>query len=173
VVDDTRAAEPFDARGECANGDFVPFHRDGDVADGLLSVMAEVRGGAEDVRHDGRVRGDALCDEVGCCLRMTHLVGGDEPEEHTELSFLCLLAEAAIRWYESGDEGLLDAYSEACLRRVWRCEHFSWWLTTMLHLAPDGDPFDLRLQRAQLRYVATSEAQARALAENYVGLETV
>jgi p-hydroxybenzoate 3-monooxygenase len=84
-----------------------------------------------------------------------------------------LLAEAAIRWYESGDEGLLDAYSEACLRRVWRCEHFSWWLTTMLHLAPDGDPFDLRLQRAQLRYVATSEAQARALAENYVGLETV
>jgi p-hydroxybenzoate 3-monooxygenase len=84
-----------------------------------------------------------------------------------------VLAEALIRFHERGDETLLDAYSEECLRRVWRCEHFSWWLTTMLHLAPDGDPFDLRLQRAQLRYVATSEAQARALAENYVGLETV
>jgi p-hydroxybenzoate 3-monooxygenase len=84
-----------------------------------------------------------------------------------------LLAEALIRRYESGDESLLDAYSDACLRRVWRCEHFSWWMTTMLHLPPGGDPFDLRLQRSQLRYVTTSEAQARALAENYVGLETV
>jgi p-hydroxybenzoate 3-monooxygenase len=84
-----------------------------------------------------------------------------------------LLAEALVRFYESGDESLLDAYSDACLRRVWRCEHFSWWMTTMLHPAPGGDPFDLRLQRSQLRYVTTSEAQARALAENYVGLETV
>ncbi|MGH3049394.1 MAG: 4-hydroxybenzoate 3-monooxygenase [Gaiellaceae bacterium] len=84
-----------------------------------------------------------------------------------------LLAEALIRRDESGDESLLDAYSDACLRRVWRCEHFSWWMTTMLHLPPGGDPFDLRLQRSQLRYVTTSEAQARALAENYVGLETV
>ena len=83
-----------------------------------------------------------------------------------------LLAEALVRWYASGDEALLDAYSDACLRRVWRCEHFSWWLTTMLHLPPGEDPFDLRLQHAQLRYVTTSEAQARALAENYVGLET-
>jgi p-hydroxybenzoate 3-monooxygenase len=84
-----------------------------------------------------------------------------------------LLAEALVRFYESGDETLLDAYSEACLRRVWRAEHFSWWMTTMLHLPPNADPFDLRLQRSQLRYVTTSEAQARSLAENYVGLETV
>jgi p-hydroxybenzoate 3-monooxygenase len=84
-----------------------------------------------------------------------------------------LLAESLVRWYGSGDEALLDAYSDACLRRVWRCEHFSWWMTTMLHLPPGADPFDLRLQRAQLRYVTTSEAQARALAENYVGLEAV
>jgi p-hydroxybenzoate 3-monooxygenase len=84
-----------------------------------------------------------------------------------------LLGEALVRFYESGDEALLDAYSDACLRRVWRAEHFSWWMTTMLHLPPGSDPFDLRLQRSQLRYVATSEAQATALAENYVGLETV
>jgi p-hydroxybenzoate 3-monooxygenase len=84
-----------------------------------------------------------------------------------------LLGEALVLFYESGDDALLDAYSDACLRRVWRSEHFSWWMTTMLHLPPGGDPFDLRLQRSQLRYVTTSEAQARALAENYVGLETV
>jgi p-hydroxybenzoate 3-monooxygenase len=84
-----------------------------------------------------------------------------------------LLAEALVRRYESGDESLLDAYSDACLRRVWRCEHFSWWMTTMLHLPPGADAFDLQLQRSQLRYVTTSEAQARALAENYVGLEGV
>jgi p-hydroxybenzoate 3-monooxygenase len=84
-----------------------------------------------------------------------------------------MLAEALIRFYESGDESLLDTYSETCLRRVWRCEHFSWWMTTMLHVTPDGDPFDLELQHSQLRYVTTSEAQAKALAENYVGLESV
>jgi p-hydroxybenzoate 3-monooxygenase len=84
-----------------------------------------------------------------------------------------LLGEALVRFYESGDQALLDAYSDACLRRVWRSEHFSWWMTTMLHPPPGGDPFDLRLQRSQLRYVTTSEAQARALAENYVGLEAV
>lgn len=83
------------------------------------------------------------------------------------------LAEALVRFYERGDESLLDAYSDACLRRIWRCEHFSWWMTTMLHLPPNADPFDLQLQRSQLRYVTTSQAQATALAENYVGLETV
>lgn len=83
------------------------------------------------------------------------------------------LAEALVRFYARGDESLLDAYSDACLRRIWRCEHFSWWMTTMLHLPPNADPFDLQLQRSQLRYVTTSQAQATALAENYVGLETV
>jgi len=84
-----------------------------------------------------------------------------------------VLAKALVRWYERGDESLLDAYSEHCLRRVWRCEHFSWWMTTMLHRPPGADPFDARLQRSQLRYVTTSHAQAKALAENYVGLDAV
>ena len=64
-------------------------------------------------------------------------------------------------------------YSERCLRRVWRAEHFSWWMTSMLHRPPDEDPFDWRLQLSQLRYVTTSEAAARSLAENYVGLDAV
>jgi p-hydroxybenzoate 3-monooxygenase len=84
-----------------------------------------------------------------------------------------LLAEAIVHRQRTGGAELLDAYTQACLRRVWRAEHFSWWMTSMLHLLPGGDPFDLELQRSQLRYVTTSEAAARSLAENYVGLEGV
>jgi p-hydroxybenzoate 3-monooxygenase len=84
-----------------------------------------------------------------------------------------LLGEALVAWLRAGDRTLLDAYSETCLRRVWRCEHFSWWMTTMLHRLPGDDPFDLKLQLSQLRHVTTSETAARALAENYVGLENV
>jgi p-hydroxybenzoate 3-monooxygenase len=84
-----------------------------------------------------------------------------------------VLANALIAWYQDGDRALLDAYSETCLRRVWRAEHFSWWMTTMLHRRPDGDEFDLRLQRSQLRYLRTSEAAATSFAENYVGIERV
>jgi p-hydroxybenzoate 3-monooxygenase len=82
---------------------------------------------------------------------------------------VAVLARALERWYGSGDESGLDAYSETCLRRVWRAEHFSYWMTTMLHRISD-DPFDLKLQLSQLRWVTTSEAAARSLAENYVGL---
>ncbi len=84
-----------------------------------------------------------------------------------------MLAEALVSWYRSGSRELLDAYSTNCLRRVWRAEHFSWWMTSMLHRLPGGDPFDLKLQLSQLRYVTTSEAAARSLAENYVGFEGV
>jgi p-hydroxybenzoate 3-monooxygenase len=84
-----------------------------------------------------------------------------------------VLAGALVRWYGTGDDSGLDTYSDDCLRRVWRCEHFSWWMTTMLHLPPGADAFDLRLQQSQLRYVTTSHAQATALAENYVGLDLV
>jgi p-hydroxybenzoate 3-monooxygenase len=65
---------------------------------------------------------------------------------------------------------LLDGYSATCLERVWRAEHFSWWMTSMLHRFPDDDGFQHRLQRAQLNYVVGSRAAAASLAENYVGL---
>jgi p-hydroxybenzoate 3-monooxygenase len=84
-----------------------------------------------------------------------------------------VLARAIVAFYESGDESLLRAYSETCLRRVWRVQHFSWWMTSMLHRSPDADSFEERLQRAQLDYVCRSEAAARTLAENYVGLASV
>src|SRR4051812_16778343 len=72
-----------------------------------------------------------------------------------------------------GSESALAAYSETCLRRVWRVQHFSWWMTSMLHRAPNPSTFEERLQKAQLDYVTSSEAGARTLAENYVGLERV
>jgi len=84
---------------------------------------------------------------------------------------VAVLADALVHWYGSGDASRLDGYSEACLRRVWRAEHFSYWMTTMLHR--HGDEFDLKLQLSQLRYVTTSETAARSLAENYTGLTVV
>ena len=82
-----------------------------------------------------------------------------------------MLAESITHLVQTGSMTGLDAYSDTCLRRVWRAEHFSWWMTQMLH-RPDGqDDFDLRLQLSQLRYVTTSHAAATSLAENYVGLE--
>jgi p-hydroxybenzoate 3-monooxygenase len=84
-----------------------------------------------------------------------------------------VLAEALVEWSRSGSTAGLDAYTDTCLRRVWRAEHFSWWMTQMLHRPEGRDPFDVRLQLSQLRYVTTSDAAAKSLAENYVGLEVV
>ena len=84
-----------------------------------------------------------------------------------------VLADALIDFYASGRRDRLDSYSRDCLRRVWRAERFSYWMTTMLHRSPDADPFAERLQLAELRYVTTSQAAATSLAENYVGLEQV
>src|SRR3954451_15065840 len=86
---------------------------------------------------------------------------------------VCVLADALARWFADGDRGGLDAYSRTCLRRVWRVQHFSWWMTSMLHRVPGASAFEQRLQRAQLDYVTRSEAAARTLAENYVGLREV
>jgi p-hydroxybenzoate 3-monooxygenase len=66
---------------------------------------------------------------------------------------------------------LADAYSDTCLRRVWRSTHFSWWMTSMLHVAPGQDAFESQLQLSQLRYATSSRAQATALAENYSGYQ--
>ena len=84
-----------------------------------------------------------------------------------------LLAAGLVDYYERGDRRGLEAYSAACLRRVWRAEHFSWWMTSMLHRDDTAGDFGLALQLSQLRYLTTSTAAATTLAENYVGLETV
>jgi p-hydroxybenzoate 3-monooxygenase len=85
-----------------------------------------------------------------------------------------VLAEALDEWYRAGRTDLLDGYSATCLRRVWRVQQFSWWMTSMLHLFPDDrGGFERRLQLSQLAYVCSSRAAATSLAENYVGLERV
>jgi p-hydroxybenzoate 3-monooxygenase len=81
-----------------------------------------------------------------------------------------LLARALGGYYTASREDLLAEYSETAGRRVWRATHFSWWMTTTLHRAPDADPFDEALALSQLNYVVTSRAMATALAENYTGL---
>jgi p-hydroxybenzoate 3-monooxygenase len=80
------------------------------------------------------------------------------------------LARALGPYFKSGSADLLDAYSATCLKRVWRAEHFSWWMTSMLHRFPADDVFQHRLQRSQLDYVVSSQPAAASLAENYVGL---
>ncbi len=81
-----------------------------------------------------------------------------------------VLAQALAAWYRTGSETFLDLYSDRVLGRVWRAQHFSQWMSAMLHRYPETDPFRERLQRNQLEYVCTSTAAATGLAENYVGL---
>ncbi len=81
-----------------------------------------------------------------------------------------VLAQGLAEFYESGAADLLDRYSEICLRRIWKVQRFSWWMTSMLHRFPDANPFDQRRQIAELDYVTGSQAAAKSLAENYVGL---
>jgi p-hydroxybenzoate 3-monooxygenase len=85
------------------------------------------------------------------------------------LGDVTLLAGALVSLLRDGDSALADGYSDACLARVWRATHFSWWMTTMLHATPGASPLEAQLQLSQLRYVTTSRAAATSLAENYVG----
>jgi p-hydroxybenzoate 3-monooxygenase len=84
-----------------------------------------------------------------------------------------VLAEALAAWYRTGATDLLEAWSTTCLRRVWRAQDFSTWMTGLLHRPPGDDAFQFRIQKARLDYLAISEAAARSLAENYVGLQRV
>lgn len=86
------------------------------------------------------------------------------------MSDVRLLSRALIRFYRQHREDLLDAYSATALRRVWRAQRFSWWMTSLLHRAPGADAFERKLQDAELDYLTRSRAACTALAENYVGL---
>jgi p-hydroxybenzoate 3-monooxygenase len=80
-----------------------------------------------------------------------------------------VLARALEAFYASRRTDFLEAYSEVCLRRVWRAQRFSWWMTSLTHRF-DDEPFARHLQRAELDYLVSSRAAMTALAENYVGL---
>jgi len=85
------------------------------------------------------------------------------------LADVTVLAKALSSLLKDGQADLADAYSDASLTRVWRATHFSWWMTSMLHVDPQSDQFGAELQLAQLRYVISSRAAATTLAENYTG----
>jgi p-hydroxybenzoate 3-monooxygenase len=81
-----------------------------------------------------------------------------------------ILARALVEFYASGRTGSLEQYSATCLRRVWKAQRFSWWMTSMLHRFDTDNPFDQRRQIAELDYLTGSRAAMTSLAENYVGL---
>ena len=85
----------------------------------------------------------------------------------TDVKFL---SDAVIEHYIEGRDAGLDTYSDRCLRRVWRAERFSWWFTGLTHRFPENGPIGQKLQDAELEYLVHSDAAARSLAENYVGL---
>jgi len=80
------------------------------------------------------------------------------------------LSSAIIEFYREQSEAGIDSYSARCLKRIWRGERFSWWLTQLMHRFPDNDAIVARFQQAELDYLFNSEAGARTIAENYVGL---
>jgi p-hydroxybenzoate 3-monooxygenase len=83
---------------------------------------------------------------------------------------VAVLTRAITAFYRTGASEKLDAYSATCLRRTWKVQRFSWWMTTLLHRFFDHTPFEQRMQAAELDYVFSSRAAMLALAENYVGL---
>jgi len=83
---------------------------------------------------------------------------------------VAVLTRGIAAFYRDGTPDVLDAYSATCLRRIWKVQRFSWWMTTLLHRFFDHTPFEQQMQAAELDYVFSSRAASLALAENYVGL---
>ena len=84
-----------------------------------------------------------------------------------------VLDRALGSYYDAKDMGLLESYTETALRRIWRAQHFSWWMTSMLHRFSDATDFDLRRQIAELDMVVNSPSASKLLADNYVGLPLI
>lgn len=85
-------------------------------------------------------------------------------------SDIAYLSEALIEFYQQGSERGIMQYSEKCLKRVWKAERFSWWMTQMLHRFESESEFDIKMKQAELSYLLGSSAGQTTLAENYVGL---
>jgi p-hydroxybenzoate 3-monooxygenase len=86
------------------------------------------------------------------------------------LADVVVLARAIAEFYRSGRDDLLQRYSQTCLRRVWKAQRFSWWMTQIFHLDPTHNAFDRKRQLGELDYVVNSQAASLSLAEQYVGL---
>ena len=81
-----------------------------------------------------------------------------------------VLARAMIQSYQQGNTAYLERYSEICLKRVWKVERFSWYMSQLLHQFPEATPFERKMQAAEFDYLTQSESACRSIAENYVGL---
>ena len=75
-----------------------------------------------------------------------------------------------VKVYQEGRTDLIPNYSQTCLKRIWKAERFSWWMTSLLHKFSDEEDFETRMQQAELDYLTSSEAGLKTIAENYVGL---
>jgi p-hydroxybenzoate 3-monooxygenase len=153
---DARIWEELHARLRTADGDTV--HEGQILEKGVTGMRSFV---AEPMRH-GRLflAGDAAHIVPPTGAKGMNLAVAD----------VRVLSFALGAFYREKRTDLLDDYSQTCLKRVWRAEHFSWFMTSMLHKFPDEDGFGRRLQRSQLDYVVSSRAAAQSLAENYVGM---
>jgi p-hydroxybenzoate 3-monooxygenase len=131
---------------------------DGPIVDRLI---AEMRGFVTEPMQYGRLylAGDAA-----------HIVPATGAKGlNLAVSDVNALSEGLIEFYRSGSTVGLDGYSERCLKRVWRVQEFSWYMSSLLHNLPGDDEFGHRLQRAELEWLVTNDSAARSLAENYVG----
>jgi p-hydroxybenzoate 3-monooxygenase len=89
---------------------------------------------------------------------------------NSAIADVAILARAIESYVKRHDDTALNNYTGTCLRRIWKIERFSWWMTSMMHKFGDHTPFDTRMQRAELDYIMNSPAGQVTLAENYVGL---
>ncbi|MDE2616993.1 MAG: FAD-dependent monooxygenase, partial [Burkholderiales bacterium] len=85
----------------------------------------------------------------------------------TDVKYLC---NGLVEYYQGRSQAGIDRYSELALKRIWRAERFSWWFTSLMHRLPENGEIGQKLQEAELDYIIHSEAGARSVAENYVGL---
>lgn len=83
---------------------------------------------------------------------------------------VAVLTQALVAYMRHGDSDKLNAYSQTALRRVWKAQRFSWWMTSLLHRFPGHSPFEQRVQQSERDFLFESQAASRVLAENYVGL---
>ena len=86
------------------------------------------------------------------------------------ISDVRVLSRGLIEHYKKSNNNYLERYSDICLKRVWKVERFSWFMSTMLHQFPEFSPFEKRMQRAEFDHIQGSETASRSIAENYVGL---
>lgn len=153
---DDRIWAEFQAR--LANGDGWQVKEGRIFQKGIIAMRSFI---CETLRH-GRLflAGDSAHIVPPTGAKGLNLAAGD----------VVLLSRAIATYYRQDSEAGLDAYAGQALKRIWRGEHFSWWMTQMLHDFEGEDSITRRFRRAQLDYVVSSRAAATSLAENYVGL---